>query len=114
MIRRPPRATRTDTLFPYTTLFRSVAEQIGRAGAQHGEIAALLRAAELGGKQIEEGVARQLAVVAATDIIRLHLCRIDIDLQRHLGLHEGRVAGEDERADQYGEQADGKDRKSVV
>src|SRR3546814_11709035 len=28
MIRRPPRSTRTDTLFPYTTLFRSV-----RAGA---------------------------------------------------------------------------------
>src|SRR3546814_12177416 len=26
MIRRPPRATRTDTLFPYTTLFRSAAE----------------------------------------------------------------------------------------
>src|SRR3546814_8743129 len=26
MIRRPPRATRTDTLFPYTTLFRSCAE----------------------------------------------------------------------------------------
>src|SRR3546814_18911764 len=25
MIRRPPRATRTDTLFPYTTLFRSFA-----------------------------------------------------------------------------------------
>src|SRR3546814_6519559 len=28
MIRRPPRSTRTDTLFPYTTLFRSnIAEQ---------------------------------------------------------------------------------------
>src|SRR3546814_19399680 len=27
MIRRPPRSTRTDTLFPYTTLFRS---QLGR------------------------------------------------------------------------------------
>src|SRR3546814_12440796 len=26
MIRRPPRSTRTDTLFPYTTLFRSRAE----------------------------------------------------------------------------------------
>src|SRR3546814_10014374 len=26
MIRRPPRSTRTDTLFPYTTLFRSDAE----------------------------------------------------------------------------------------
>src|SRR3546814_16514264 len=29
MIRRPPRSTRTDTLFPYTTLFRSV---VGSAG----------------------------------------------------------------------------------
>src|SRR3546814_9796764 len=27
MIRRPPRSTRTDTLFPYTTLFRSVHRQ---------------------------------------------------------------------------------------
>src|SRR3546814_14392514 len=26
MIRRPPRSTRTDTLFPYTTLFRSLGE----------------------------------------------------------------------------------------
>src|SRR3546814_6583585 len=26
MIRRPPRSTRTDTLFPYTTLFRSYAD----------------------------------------------------------------------------------------
>src|SRR3546814_2720612 len=26
MIRRPPRSTRTDTLFPYTTLFRSIKE----------------------------------------------------------------------------------------
>src|SRR3546814_8616613 len=31
MIRRPPRSTRTDTLFPYTTLFRSPA---GRASAR--------------------------------------------------------------------------------
>src|SRR3546814_4889438 len=30
MIRRPPRSTRTDTLFPYTTLFRSA-----RFGFQH-------------------------------------------------------------------------------
>src|SRR3546814_1781729 len=27
MIRRPPRSTRTDTLFPYTTLFRSIASR---------------------------------------------------------------------------------------
>src|SRR3546814_5208003 len=31
MIRRPPRSTRTDTLFPYTTLFRSGG--VGGAGA---------------------------------------------------------------------------------
>src|SRR3546814_14499886 len=32
MIRRPPRSTRTDPLFPYTTLFRSAAPE-GDAGA---------------------------------------------------------------------------------
>src|SRR3546814_2855861 len=34
MIRRPPRSTRTDTLFPYTTLFRSLlaaGSSLGRA-----------------------------------------------------------------------------------
>src|SRR3546814_10941310 len=30
MIRRPPRSTRTDTLFPYTTLFRSLQPVLGR------------------------------------------------------------------------------------
>src|SRR3546814_4540043 len=30
MIRRPPRSTRTDTLFPYTTLFRSAANRVLR------------------------------------------------------------------------------------
>src|SRR3546814_3003865 len=32
MIRRPPRSTRTDTLFPYTTLFRSTVASGGRLG----------------------------------------------------------------------------------
>src|SRR3546814_6796564 len=32
MIRRPPRSTRTDTLFPYTTLFRSMGPAVGRVG----------------------------------------------------------------------------------
>src|SRR3546814_3423587 len=52
MIRRPPRSTRTDTLFPYTTLFRSglilgiagglgfagggyVADRLGRYGSKY-------------------------------------------------------------------------------
>src|SRR3546814_20288686 len=30
MIRRPPRSTRTDTLFPYTTLFRSLLQSVSR------------------------------------------------------------------------------------
>src|SRR3546814_8846532 len=33
MIRRPPRSTRTDTLFPYTTLFRSAGGAPPSAGA---------------------------------------------------------------------------------
>src|SRR3546814_4205071 len=33
MIRRPPRSTRTDTLFPYTTLFRARQPQKCFAGA---------------------------------------------------------------------------------
>src|SRR3546814_1526776 len=32
MIRRPPRSTRTDTLFPYTTLFRSRRDHVVDAG----------------------------------------------------------------------------------
>src|SRR3546814_5932738 len=41
MIRRPPRSTRTDTLFPYTTLFRShIREHACRTG--HGRTDRLL------------------------------------------------------------------------
>src|SRR3546814_11595190 len=35
MIRRPPRSTRTDTLFPYTTLFRSDAKSHYGTGRQY-------------------------------------------------------------------------------
>src|SRR3546814_17313778 len=37
MIRRPPRSTRTDTLFPYTTLFRSAASWLIN-GQSFGEL----------------------------------------------------------------------------
>src|SRR3546814_6477159 len=41
MIRRPPRSTRTDTLFPYTTLFRSKhpVEKGANPGGHHGAVA---------------------------------------------------------------------------
>src|SRR3546814_3141625 len=35
MIRRPPRSTRTDTLFPYTTLFRSAVGKDQPFGVRH-------------------------------------------------------------------------------
>src|SRR3546814_19683271 len=37
MIRRPPRSTRTDTLFPYTALFRSGSGDVGMRAAKLGE-----------------------------------------------------------------------------
>src|SRR3546814_5866713 len=38
MIRRPPRSTRTDTLFPYTTLFRSRQATLFRRSRVRGEV----------------------------------------------------------------------------
>src|SRR3546814_9069012 len=41
MIRRPPRSTRTDSLFPYTTLFRSLCRARRLCGLVHADGAAL-------------------------------------------------------------------------
>src|SRR3546814_3891308 len=39
MIRRPPRSTRTDTLFPYTTLFRSgFSRTVGYVDRRNGDL----------------------------------------------------------------------------
>src|SRR3546814_6054971 len=38
MIRRPPRSTRTDTLFPYTTLFRSEGSSMRAGESQAGRV----------------------------------------------------------------------------
>src|SRR3546814_5614336 len=43
MIRRPPRSTRTDTLFPYTTLFRSRQPDQSRSGRQQHAAAGATR-----------------------------------------------------------------------
>src|SRR3546814_11651304 len=52
MIRRPPRSTRTDTLFPYTTLFRSLdrIQRFGQPDAGQG-VLALDRRHRNGGRQ---------------------------------------------------------------
>src|SRR3546814_2101592 len=41
MIRRPPRSTRTDTLFPYTTLFRSRLQRAREDGSRSDQIVAV-------------------------------------------------------------------------
>src|SRR3546814_10829472 len=47
MIRRPPRSTRTDTLFPYTTLFRSRKEpEVFGSGAPGGSLGDVRRDAD--------------------------------------------------------------------
>src|SRR3546814_7691950 len=54
MIRRPPRSTLTDTLFPYTTLFRSdghVIHRVGTAKERHGAGGGI---AEPVGQQVQE------------------------------------------------------------
>src|SRR3546814_1859750 len=63
MIRRPPRSTRTDTLFPYTTLFRSVGAD--RRLRAHGDAAD-----DLGARPQEAAVAdhRRAAAAAAVHI----------------------------------------------
>src|SRR3546814_9278274 len=54
MIRRPPRSTRTDTLFPYTTRFRAGRfGAVGATGAADVE-AALRRSAVAAGRQHED------------------------------------------------------------
>src|SRR3546814_7061915 len=52
MIRRPPRSTRTDTLFPYTTLFRSLAPRnpSGTVDGQFHMDGPLLACGERGGR----------------------------------------------------------------
>src|SRR3546814_13747197 len=88
MIRRPPRSTRTDTLFPYTTLFRS---QI-----RHAQIA-LKRAKQTDRIEIYEPEAAMLSdnrfgleteLRGAIEEDRLHLA-----FQPLIELSSGRVAG---------------------
>src|SRR3546814_1987296 len=73
MIRRPPRSTRTDTLFPYTTLFRSTHSRPQRAqAATIGQRACRAeprtgRDRQRHQRQIVEAVAEQVHRAAGTD-----------------------------------------------
>src|SRR3546814_6240861 len=59
MIRLPPRSKRTDTLFPYTTLFRSVSELRALARHQQAHIDRLLAERESHLRSVEESFRRR-------------------------------------------------------
>src|SRR3546814_18947781 len=72
MIRRPPRSTRTDTLFPYTTLFRSH-DAARRAFARHQPVAL-----------VERGVEREVNAVDPVIFARGAVAYIfDLEADRH-------------------------------
>src|SRR3546814_15795266 len=105
MIRRPPRSTRTDTLFPYTTLFRSidgelqiianlqpqcaerVADDLALVGTEEDHVAifgaaAFEHAGQRGIVQILDD--RRLQTITALglvfdDVVRESACTIDLD-----------------------------------
>src|SRR3546814_18492549 len=83
MIRLPPRSTRTDTLFPYTTLFRSrlVRHHIGLAAAIGDDVVRTL-----GQRQV-------LAAEIPRNVHELHGVQRAAPLPRH-GAGMGRLAGE--------------------
>src|SRR3546814_2051179 len=78
MIRRPPRSTRTDTLFPYTTLFRSDDDR-GSAAAEIAELVDL-EIAVIGDKPGQrEGQAAALDRALETDFVILHRFLVELD-----------------------------------
>src|SRR3546814_4001575 len=79
MIRQPPRSTRTDTLFPYTTLFRSV-EAVGRLALSIDAIGRMLAQCEAAaglqlppGTGTVDGVAGDLQRFQLLEIGRAHV-----------------------------------------
>src|SRR3546814_7935689 len=83
MLRRPPRSTRTDTLFPYTTLFRSVLVGPDAPGASEslwrtaGErIAHNLISAE-GIAVVDAGrLGSPIPIVTASDVLAVLVCPV--------------------------------------
>src|SRR3546814_5071258 len=93
MIRRPPRSTRTDTLFPYTTLFRSqVADQAAHVGAR----AALDPQAQQRLARIEQ-VGRRLQLEG----VHVDLALLDLHHFAAPGLRVQRLAAALERSEEH-------------
>src|SRR3546814_17947087 len=91
MIRRPPISKRTDTLFPYTALFRSLGDE---AASEKAEVPGLVRAAAVGVQRLHGG---RLVLVRNNSLRRGGLCPIGAaaampgraDSRAFLGYFEG-------------------------
>src|SRR3546814_20970039 len=81
MIRRPPRSTRTDTLFPYTTLFRS-ALQADHLGA--GEI--VLEAQDVADFAATPAVDRLIVIADAAEVLVALRQEPQPEVLRHVGV----------------------------
>src|SRR3546814_2779636 len=73
MIRRPPRSTRTDTLFPYTTLFRSGLHAAGTIAYEAGyalepRLTRLARALPKGEPLLWFGLFKDVQRLSAADV----------------------------------------------
>src|SRR3546814_8388465 len=110
MLRRPPRSTRTDTLFPYTTRFRS----LDRRGARHARNERNEDDAERQGRQRDVGEERAEALEGAAvalhrQKLKLHRDDVDQDIAEHEDRH-----GEAADREQHDEAVDeAEDRKST-
>src|SRR3546814_10100472 len=95
MIRRPPRSTRTDTLFPYTTLFRSTVRGVGRRRRNLAFGFHQSRVGQAQGRLPEYGRVPESATVAAStrEGARAAASRWQPDRCRGLerGLHQDRI-----------------------
>src|SRR3546814_3780610 len=87
MIRRPPRSTRTDTLFPYTTLFRSAEDRVAR-GAFGARLQRGFLMFEFLGAEILDGCA-EFGVAAAEFVPLMLIMAVDLGLDRGGPRHRG-------------------------
>src|SRR3546814_15550060 len=89
MIRLPPRSTRTDTLFPYTTLFRSLPEAVGPGGRvlPHDAPAAVWAAA------LREYWTQPTVYLEASEAALAHAERPEIDPARQVAALAAILAG---------------------
>src|SRR3546814_7017139 len=108
MIRRPPRSTRTDTLFPYTTLFRSDPQQVGDVAAGHRD-----RVADHLGLTIADVLQHHEGPPRAFELVEQALLVPGLGTEELvLELRDGLEIGDHGRPDAH-ETAFGRDRKST-